>query len=362
MRLILAQKVVIVNNQFKQACYLLIANMVFLISLSLPDFAVAGELVLKNGDRIAGELQKLAGDKVTWVSDSFGKLTVNKGRIENLSTVTLMKLNGIEEPCALLGMEGDAITYSCRTGIRGSLPLLTVELAMPYENFQAVGMTQRGKLGLSGSYSRGNKIENDWDLDAELELRRADLRHSFGIEYENKALNDQPSKEKYKTEYGVDWFYKTRWFVYSDFELSADESKSIDERHAISGGFGFQLWEEDATALSLTGGFTYVNELFDAPAVPSSTFVAKNDRLAWQFGVDYRYVLPFNAKFFHKNSIFQSLEDSEDWHFESDTGLNMPLWGGLYSELTFEYDFDNLPKGNNQRDDSAMKFGVGYSW
>jgi len=150
--------------------------------------------------------------------------------------------------------------------------------------------------------------------------------------------------------------------LYNDIEYSADESKNIDERQALSGGFGFQLWESDRTALSFTGGLTYVKELFDAPVTAGDDFVSKNDRVAWQFGIDYRYVLPFDAKLFHKNSLFQSFEDSSDWRFESDTGINMPLWGGLYSEIKFEYDYDNAPVSNNKRDDSAVKFGVGYSW
>ncbi len=322
----------------------------------------AGELWLKNGDRVAGELVKLEADNVIWASDSFGQLTVKKSRIENLSTVTLMKLNGIDQPCALLGMEGSSIVYSCRKGIQGSVPLLTVELAQPYEDFQLVGLTHHGKLGLTGSFSRGNKVESDWDLDAEVKIRKEDFRHKVDVEYENKSQNNLPANDKYKLAYGVDWFYKTRWFIYNDLEYSADEAKRIDERHAFSSGFGFQLWEFDAMALSFTGGLTYVNEMFESVDPRPEDFVAENSRVAWQFGIDYRYLLPFDAKLFHKNSLFQSFEDDQDWRFESDTGVALPLWGGLYSEFKFEYDYDNAPQGDNRREDSALKLGVGYNW
>ncbi len=346
------------KTQFKQIILLT------LVSLGLMSSAQsgAGELLLKNGDRVAGELIKLEAEKLTWQSDSFGTITVDKARIENLHTVTLMKLNGINQPCALIGMENRNIRYSCRKGISGSLPLLTVELAMPYEDYQLVGMTHRGKLGLSGSYSRGNKVENDWDLDSELEMRRGDLRHKVDVEYENKSQNNESAKEKYKLEYGLDWFYQTRWFLYSDLEFSVDDSKNIDIRQAFGSGFGFQLWEFDISALSFTGGLTYVSESFEAPLVPDESFEDKNERIAWQFGLDYRYTLPFEAQLFHKNSLFQSFEGSEDWRFESDTGISMPLWGSLYSEIKLEYDYDNAPQGDNRSEDSAVKFGVGYSW
>mgnify|MGYP000639094141 CR=1 FL=1 len=335
---------------------------IFIVLMVLGMRSEAGVLVLNNGDRVSGELLKLEADKVVWQSDSFGKLSVNKNRIENLHTVTLLKINGIDEPCALLGMEDAAIRYSCRKGINGTLPLLTMELAMPYEEFRTTGTLYRGKFGLSGTYSRGNKVENDWDLDAGVEARKGDLRHTLDAEYENKSQNNQPANEKYKLEYGLDWFYQTRWFLYNDVEYSADESKNIDERHAFSSGFGFQMWEFDKTALSFTGGLTYVKELFDTPAEPAEDFADQNDRVAWQFGIDYRYRLPFDAKLFHKNSIFQSFEDSQDWRFESDTGINMPLWGGLFSEVKLEYDYDNDPQGENRREDSKLKFGVGYTW
>lgn len=346
------------KTQFKQILFLAFAS----LGLLGGTIGEAGELVLKNGDRVAGELIKLEAEKVTWQSDSFGKITVDKARIENLHTVTLMKLNGINQPCALIGMEGRNIRYSCRKGISGNLPLLTVELAMPYDEFQLAGMTHRGKLGLSGSYSRGNKVENDWDLDFELEMRRGDLRHKVDVEYENKSQNNESAKEKYKLEYGLDWFYQTRWFLYSDVELSVDDSKNIDMRQAFGSGFGFQLWEFDITALAITGGLTYVSEQFETPATPADNFEEKNEQMAWQFGLDYRYTLPFDAKLFHKNSLFQSFERSNDWRFESDTGISMPLWGGLYSEIKLEYDYDNAPQGDNRSEDSAVKFGVGYNW
>ena len=335
----------------------------FALLLAQVQQATAGVLTLKNGDRLQGDLVKLEAEVVIWASDSFGHLTIAKNKIENLQTATLLKINGHSDPCTLFGVAGTELAYSCRRGGPGQVALASLEIAMPYQTFAEGAHTYRGKLGLAGTYSRGNKVEDDWDLDAEVEFRRGDFRHMMALEMEAKSQDDGPTDEKLIAEYDLDWFYKPRWFIYGDFSFGIDESKEISERYSLGSGFGFQVWELDRTALALQGGLILVKELFDRPDVTSADFESSDSRLAWELSTDYRYKLPLgSAEIFHVNSLIYSFEDSDDWRFDSDTGLNIPLGAGLFSELKVEYDLDHQPQSGTRREDSKFSVGVGYEW
>lgn len=333
-----------------------------LLVLILPWEAGAGLLTLKNGDRLGGELIKLEAEVVIWVSDSFGKLTVDKNKIENLQTSTLLKINGYDDACTVYGVEGVELIYSCDKHGPGRVALQTLEVVLPYEDYLAGAHTYHGRLGLAGTYSRGNKVEDDWDLDSEVEFRRGDFRHMVQLEYEGKSLDNAPADEKFKVEYGLDWFYQTRWFWYNDVTASADESKNLDERYSLGSGFGYQVWEIDRTALSLQGGVTFVKELFDRPEGEVEDFESSDDLVAWELSAKYRYKLPLGAEVFHTNKLIQSLKDNADWRFDSNTGLNIPLGAGLFSEFRVEYDVDNQPQSGNRREDTKLRVGIGYDW
>ncbi len=332
------------------------------LMLMVSQFVSAGVLTLKNGDRLQGELIKLESEVVIWASDSFGELTIVKDRIENLQTATLLKINGHDDPCTLFGMAGTDLAYSCKNDGPGQVALATLEVALPYEDFMAGAHTYRGKLALAGTYSRGNKVQDDWDLDTGVEFRRGDFRHLTGIEYEAKAQDDRPTDQKLTAEYDLDWFFATRWFLYGDVSYAFDETKDIDERYTLGSGFGFQAWEMDRTALALQGGLIFVKELFDRPDVPSADFESSDSRLAWEVSTDYRYKLPVGADIFHASSLISSFEDGDDWRIESDTGVSIPLGAGLFSEFKLEYDFDHQPQSGKHHEDSKLSVGVGYEW
>lgn len=338
-------------------CGVLIAALVV-----LSQAVSAGVVTLKNGDRLQGDLVKLEAEVVIWASDSFGELSISKDQIENLQTATLLKINGNNDPCTLYGMDGADLTYSCQTGDSGRVPLLVLEVALPYEDYQAGAHTYGGRLALAGIYSRGNKIEDDWDLDSGVEFRRGDYRHIMNVEYEAKSQDNSPADEKFAIEYGLDWFFETRWFWYNDLAIGADESKDIDEIYTFGTGFGFQVWEVERTALSLKAGLTYVKELFDRPEDLVGDFSSSDNRLAWQWSTDYRNKLPLDAELFHTNSLIQSFEDLGDWLLETDTGINVPLGAGLFSEFKFEYDYDNEPQSGTRSEDTKFSVGIGYVW
>ena len=345
-------------------CLRLLSRGILLLLLVpfLSPYAVAGVLVLKNGDRIQGDLIKLEDEKISWQSDSFGKLSIDQNKVESLSTSTLVKMDGHSEPCAVVGAYGADLQFSCADQSTGRVPLMALERLLPYEDHFRGAQTYRGKISLAGTHTRGNRREEDWEVETESELRRGDLRHIFGFEFESESTDDRPANEEFELNYGLSWFFQERWFWVNDLAFGMDESRNVDERYAFGSGFGYQFWETDRKALSLESGVTYLKELFSRSAGDSQGFQRESNRLTWRWATNFRYKLPLSASLVHKNALFYSLEDGDDWEFDSDTGLNVPLGAGLFSEFKVEYDYDNMPQQDERKSDTKLSVGVGYVW
>lgn len=341
-----------------QVCRLLIIAL-----FGFGSMAFAGELVLKNGDRLQGDLVKLEGENIVWASDSFGELTIGKDKLDDMETSSLFKVTGNDSACALLGMNGVDINYSCADGKSGSVSLLSVETLQPYEEFHVAGWEYSGKALLSGSYDRGNKIKDELDADVDMEWRKGDWRHRVIGDYDSDAADNEATVETYRLSYAGKWFFADSWYWYGEAFAGADDTKDIDEQYGLGSGLGYQLWEGEVTSLSFEGGILTIKEQLDMPEdfVDGDEFDSNNDRTSWKMGSDYNYNFSF-GNFFNRNNYIQAFDDNGNWQLETDTGLAFPLMEILTGEVKFEYDVDNQPGEGNRREDKKLSFGVGYSW
>lgn len=338
---------------------------VLLLFLSVANPARAGELVLINGDRLQGELVGVNKSSLTWKSDNFGNLTIDKMKVANFTTAEKVKIQGEQDPCHIEGMRGDYLSYRCgETRRPNRTELLALNSIVPFIEYSAEEYQYDGKMSLSANFSRGNKIEDDLDLVAGITFRQKDFRHVMEVDYESKSNNDEPANEDYELLYRLDWFFEERWFWYNEARMAGEESKSIDERYTLGTGLGVQMWENPNTALALEGGVDYVKELLDPTDddLNDPSWDSSVERAALRFATKFRYKLPFSAELVHTNEILYSLKDAEDWEFKADFGLNVPLGQGLFSEYKFEYDYDNLPANDAKNEDTTFSVGIGYEW
>jgi len=326
----------------------------------------AGELVLKNGDRLEGRLVKLQDETLIWKSYSFGNvhLAIAKDKVASIQTDQTVKIQGRDGSCKVQQLVQGILSYKCGEAEVVKTELLTIDSMMPFEDYAAGAQIYNGKMALTGVYSSGNSVEEDWDFDAEVVLRRSDYRHKFAFEYESDSDNDAPADEQFELLYRLDWFFDERWFWYNEVKLGADEPKNIDESYVYGTGVGVQMFEYTHTALAFESGVDWVKELLDPTVDDMSdpSWESSRELTAWRFATNFRYDLPFSAKLVHTNEFLYSFEDGDDWQFSADFGVNIPLGPGLFSEYKVEYDYDNKPTSDSESEDTKFTVGVGYQW
>jgi hypothetical protein len=328
--------------------------------------ASAGELVLKNGDRLDGRLVKVQDETLIWKAYSFGNvhLSVPKANVASLQTDQTVKIQGRDGGCTIQQLKQGVLSYTCEGQEVTQTELLAIDSMLPYEDFAAGAKIYSGKMALTGVYSSGNSIEEDWDFDAEVVLRRSDYRHKVALDYESDSDNGDKAQQQYELLYRLDWFFDERWFWYNEVKLGADEPKNIDESYVYGTGLGVQVWEFVDRALSFESGIDWVKEELNPTAddLLNTEWSSNRERSAWRFATYVRRDLPYNAKLIHTSEFLYSFDDSDDWLFSADVGVNIPLGPGLFSEYKIEYDYDNKPATDAKREDTKFTVGVGYQW
>lgn len=325
--------------------------------------ATAALLEMFNGDRIEGEFVKVEGGNIVWASRYFGTMYIKQENVSNIVTTTPMKINGVPTPCIIEGMEAEFLVYICGGDPEERrVPLASLSVIIPYENYISGEYTYRGRLSLSGTYARGNDVRDDWKMFASTEFRRADRRHNASLEYASYSARKSSPDRMWGGRYTLDWFFRERWFLYGSLTMGGDERRGI--RHYYTGGMGtgYQFWESHKSALSLTGGMMGVHEAYDIPENAGPDFEDSDTRGAWRIGMDFRYRLPLGVSLFHKNELVRAFEDTDDWQLTTGTGLSTVLADRLYSELKFDYNINNQPLQNRQRADRRLMIGVSYEW
>lgn len=278
----------------------------------------ADELILRNGDILQGSLVERSEHQLIWQSDNFGALPIPLDKIASING------SPIEEPDQTV-----------------------VETARFAD-------TYNGDLSLTGAYASGNEEREDWDFESSVEWREGDFRHGSGINFESHSLNNSAANEEYSINYSLDWFFQEQWFLKTGAAFGANDNRAIEQYYSIGSALGRQFWDTETGALSAETGLVWVNEDFQDQT--------SDNRLTWSWGANYRQMLTDQLELFHTHYLRVSLSDMSDSEISADVGLKAPLVNNIFTELKFEWIYDNQPVAGKDPSDSQFTVGVSYSW
>lgn len=331
-----------------------------LTCVCLSPASMAGLIVFTNNETLKGDLESINDKFVIWTSPVLGKIKIPKKSVKQIETERAFKVRGSKRPCLWRYLEDDNVTFSCREGSLTTVPFYSMSELARFEGYAKSLRDYRGKATLLGSKQTGNKQRQDWVADTSIQLRYSDFRHDFRTLYERRSSNGKKADVEAEFEYSIDWFFRPSWFWFSDLNFLKEERRDIALRSAIATGVGFQFWERKRSALSLGLGVDFSDERYNSGVVRDDP---DNDSdTAWRLSMNYRFLFPMDLEFVHRNQLLYSAVHNDAWQLESETRLVMPIAKGLSANMRFDYDYDNDPVDNNEKEDTTLRFGVGYKW
>jgi len=243
---------------------LIMVGMLLLVMMvgPLSRLASAASVTLANGDRVTGDI----------VSLQEGKLLVQTAYAEKPLEFAWQDVALLESATALKVvldsgeiLQGKVSSDDAPGQVRierpemaaGKIPLETVTAINPPEKKP---VRLKGSISLAGTYQTGNTDKSG--LSFSLDGVRKDQSHRFtlGLLYNYAKEDDTISARSSFGRLKYDYFFTEHVYGYLNIEMLYDKFRDLNLRVVVGPGVGYQVWDEEKSALAFEAGVAYYNE------------------------------------------------------------------------------------------------------
>ena len=348
--------------------------MLLLLSTVCPLTSLwADQIVLKDGDRITGDIIKKDKDTITIKSKNFGDAVIVKwDAVDTIKTdepVTVV-LPGDKTVKAKIETQNGQIQIDTPGAPQAVPPSDIVALRneaeqRTYERLLHPGLldlwTVTGSVNLAGS--KGN-AETSTLITPIAFVRASNLSRTTAYfnAIRSTATIDGVSAQTAKAIRGG-WAYnrnltKRVFFnAFNDYEY--DKFQSLDLRVVLGGGLGYLVWNGERGKLGLVGGLAWNHEKF-SPAAPIAPFSRNSAEAYW--GDDFNYKVNTRTVLVQTFRMFNNLSNSGEYRVNFDTGLTTSILKWLTWNLSLSDRYLSNPVPGRKANDLLYSTGFGFTF
>jgi hypothetical protein len=327
------------------------------------------QIVLKDGDRITGEIVKKDGPTVTMKSKNFGTVTIKWDDIETIRSDQPLNvvLPNDETVKATVRTQEGRILVAAPGDPRAVVPADIVALRndaeqRAYERLRRPGpfdlWTITGSLNLAGT--KGNAETGTLTIPVNfLRVSNTSRTSAYFTAIRAKATVDGENVQTANAVRGG-WGYSrnltSRIFanVFNDYEY--DKFQSLDLRVVLGGGLGYQVWVREAGRLALVAGAAWNREQF-SPAT-SDAFTRSSAEAYW--GNDFNYKLNTRTSLIQGFRMFNNLSDTGEYRMNLDIGATTQLTRWLNWNVSLSNRYLSNPVSGRKNNDLLYSTGFGF--
>ncbi|MDH4189504.1 MAG: DUF481 domain-containing protein [Betaproteobacteria bacterium] len=318
--------------------------------------AQADEVVLRNGDLITGQIDRLDGGKLTIRTDYAGRIAIAWKEVATLST---------DRPVYVVVDESNRLKVRLRPAAEGSVSLFggdwlageSVALArigaMTNEPIPVVVVT--GRVSLNASATSGNTETRQFHFDSEAVARSVKNRFTLGGVVERARDGGVETKRKSRVYLKYDHFAGMRVYGYSNADMERDAYKDLALRTTLGAGAGYQFFESREMNLSAELGLNFVNSDFET--APDESYPATR----WALKFD-RHLFHSKTQLFYEHEAFFAIGSSKEVFVRATTGLRFPLIERLNATAQYGVEWDKIPAPDRVSTDRSALLTIGYHW
>lgn len=319
-------------------------------------------LVLKNGDRLIGEVKRLQNGYLFYNTQQAGNVKIEWENVQRLisdKSMVFQTLDGglLEGNFALVRPERMIIYEKTDTLFLGDSYFLSSLHPVKGRFWQRF----EGNLNLGLDYTR---VSNIFRSNVDVKLSYQDFKNYTDIGYNGIVTNDRNNEERsvnrtFFTNYTH--FFGNSWFVNTRYSLEQNSQQGIDLRHIISGQVGRAVPIGRSVSTQSSLGLTYNREKFFNEEVQQSDFNNSLEGMLTLKFKAYRYKIPE----LDVSADFTLLPGLTEWgrvRIVSNLTTTWELISDFNIALSGYYNFDNRPpRESAARDDWGVVFSIGYS-
>src|SRR5271165_455249 len=322
-------------------------------------------IVMKNGDRLTGEIKGL---------DS-GVLYVNMDYILGTSSVQWSKVDHLESKQLFLvkTQDGSVYTGTLSTAETADARPMKIEVAESSERKVVLEQPQIIKMGETSDkfwqrfngeintgiiYSKGNQ-STQYSLSSEVEYPRE--RWAAGAAYDSTLSSSTGTSAATRNQLNLNGFHLLRWnnWYYAglgDFLQSSEQD--IRLQATLGGGIGRFLKNTNHATISLTGGFAWQDTNYQRSVIPQGTQSVATGLIAGQ-----AKFFKFNKTTLDVTGVFlPAISQPGRVYFNMNATYYVKIFSDLTWNVSFYGNWDNRPPSHFSGSDYGTSSGLGWTF
>jgi len=333
-------------------------NKIFLatsFSMLISAVSHADQLHLNNGSQLIGTIISKKADSLEFKTDYAGTILVNLSHIREIKSDKPLKLLLNDQSIIQsnhLQLDNNTITIQ---ESNDKHPLSSLNYINPKPWQTGLSYKKTGAANIAIKYKDGNSESEDYNLDAKLDLRGLKDRYALFGEYEKSESENIKTAENWLVSAKYDYFFHKQTFLGGSLLFEHDKFSNIDLKQVYGLHIGHQYYESDEINLSVNAGLAKTSE--------KNLDNIEDDYSSATWEVNYdQYFFEKTFQLYHKQIGIQSLEDSENYHIKTWTGVKFPLQKNITLSTEAQISYDNSMTNDQDKTDSSYLLKLGYTY
>lgn len=211
----------------------------------------------------------------------------------------------------------------------------------------------KGNIDAGMSHKKSSTETDNYDVTLNTKARHDTWRHNLDASYHLAKEDKVESTKNAAGEYALDKFVDENWFWQGRYQYKRDWIESIKINRSFGLGPGYQFWDNDLGAFSLTS------------LVNSQTFVYRDQgdddfysgAIKWAYN---RYLFSKSVEAFTNGELGRSFDGTAPIYLKADAGLRFKLTD--WSSMSMKVSRTRIESNQGNVDDTLYTMGVGVGW
>ncbi len=309
-------------------------------------------VIMKNGDRITGEVEKIWNGEV-FIEPEYGDTyaieldyvayihTENPYEVEfRRGRRTEMIVGRLD-----LGEDGRPVVIAEDTG--RTYPLSNIDNMLEIEEF----FDWEVRSDISVNVATGNTNTNSARFYALGTVKLGEHNHKLELTRDSALADGETTKDQTNVYYEDLWTFSNDWFVRGSVTWTRDPIRDLDSRSQFYLGPGIHIWDDSKRTLNFSAG----------PNLLVESISGENDQSVSVQAV-FRYEQRFlddDLVLFQQTDVQRVVSGRENRILNTSTGLRWELPRDIYVNLQLDFDYESNPADGRQKEDVTYLVGVG---
>jgi hypothetical protein len=314
-------------------------------------------VVIRNGDRIIGEIKTLDRGALIYKTDDVGTLTIKWDKIARIVSPRYFEVEdnlgrryyGNLQPAREYGRMVVAVTSFVDT-------LDIVRVVRMYPIGRSFLARVDGHLNLNLTFQRANRLRSlstDFEAEYRTPVRLTRLRSDIYFQAQEGAA----STSRNSVSLSQLRFFRDRWLVTASGELQQNEELDLELRGLLSAGGGRFLSQSNRSEILVLGGLAFTNERFTGSSATTNLEMVVGAQ------ADYFRLDTPKTNLQAALTLYPNLTDLGRIRSELDVSVTYEVIKNFNTGLILFDNFDSRPpSAGAAKNDFGITFTIGWTF